>query len=239
MKRTKIIFAFTLLCSVAINTSKAQEDRGMALGITGGVTSVWMKYTESKFDYDPALALRPIAAIFFQMDLSENIFFKGEIAYKGKGGAIKEDLFEYHIRARYLEYSFIPAYRFPSGGVGKFSPYVFAGPYLSFPIGGDIEIATYKEVRHTELSYGNINAINYGVIAGIGTSYKYTDKYSFQLEIAKSHGLNNSFAEDEEDRIQGNLSVTNGTRNGGDQDFRLGKRHLRGYELKISLLRYF
>ncbi len=162
-------YILLILLAIGLSTSLSAQ-----VGIKGGLNlaNVNIEALGEDLDTDSKVAFH--LGVFYEADISGNLFIRPELLYSGKGYNLDVDFFglgsvESTLSINYIELPIYLGYRIDLGSTNLV---VNAGPYLAYALGGTVETDGEEE----DLNFGSdesddLKAFDIGLSIGAGLEF--------------------------------------------------------------------
>jgi opacity protein-like surface antigen len=204
MKRPSMTAAFLIFMLVSAHALAV--DFGAKIGLA--LADQDFEYTDFDMNWDSRTGIQFGAFVGFPV--SENLVFSPEIQYVPKGvseefavysyaGPIEDSTIRKTARIDYLSVSLPVKVGLP---LGKFTPYLIAGPRIDFQVG-------IKNDDFMQILYEEFDKVAYGLTLGAGGEISVASAYRLLFEVSYSPDLTKVY--DGDAGAFGTLSVKNRT----------------------------
>ncbi len=169
MKRILVVLVVLMMFAVS---ASAQSSK--ALGIKGGV-NLFKPYGDDviSIDYYTSFAV----GVFYYHAFSEIFVLQPELYYSVKGG---KETGGSVLKLSYIDIPVLLKFNLPLEGK-SWAPNLYAGPYLAFLMGADVDGHDVKD---------NFNSTDFGLAIGAGADFKLSEgKHLLELDFRYSMGF--------------------------------------------------
>ena len=160
-----IVFCMMSPVAVAAGELSAGAKAGFNLSNLTGTPAYWESYKDYKTGFTGGLVLL--------YEFNDQLAIQPELLYSQRG--VQSNLYEGFILVdvtasfNYVELPILLRYQVPLKG--KFKPYVFAGPSISYSLSSELELSA--SILSASVDIGNLTHVSdFGLVAGGGFGYE-------------------------------------------------------------------
>ena len=179
MKRILVVLVVLMMFAVS---ASAQSSK--ALGIKGGV-NLFKPYGDDviSIDYYTSFAV----GVFYYHAFSEIFVLQPELYYSVKGG---KETGGSVLKLSYIDIPVLLKFNLPLEGK-SWAPNLYAGPYLAFLMGADVDGHDVKD---------NFSSTDFGLVIGAGADFHLSEgKHLLELDFRYSMGFTKIYDADQQD----------------------------------------
>lgn len=174
------------------------------VGLKGGGTVSDVEYTLRDYDvYSHKPQKDYLAGAFVKWRPMQRLGLMIDFQYLGGGVNLKWADVDYTLRSKHFDTRFLLALHLADRDK-SFSPYLAGGPFISFPMGGEIEyVSDYTPYFVTTITSGDYANKEYGAYVCLGFDLQFEVGNSVMmasLEAGIRWGLSSTFAEGDKDQ---------------------------------------